>query len=102
VFGKHLPVFGDIGEAKLRARMRRRMRDVAAGEDNSAAARRDDTRKHFHRGALAGAIATEQRECPLLPKRDIEIEQYLARAVKGAYALGAQEVGHAACSSVPR
>jgi hypothetical protein len=37
-----------------------------------------------------------------LLKSEIDIEQDLARAVEGAQSLGAQEVRHAACSSVPR
>jgi hypothetical protein len=63
VFGKHLPVLGHIGEAEPGPRMRRRMGDVAAGEEDAAAFGRHDPSKRLHGRALARAVAPQQRQC---------------------------------------
>jgi hypothetical protein len=45
---------------------------------------RDYSRKGLHRRALAGAVTPEQRQRALFLKGEIDIEQDLACAVKGA------------------
>src|SRR4051812_16373516 len=99
---KHLPVLRYISQAELGARMRRRMGDVAAAEEDAAALGRHYSRQCLQSGALASAVTPQQCQRALFLKCEIKIEQDLACAVKGAHSLGAQEVRHASCASVPR
>src|SRR4051794_15645035 len=99
---KHLPVLRYVSQAELGARMRRRVGDVAAGEEDTAALGRHYSRQCFQGRALASAVTAQQCQRALFLKGEIEIEQDLACAVKRAQSLGTQEVRHSACASVPR
>src|ERR1700742_3767145 len=102
VLREYLPILGYISEAELSAHMWRRASDIVAGKEDAAAPNRHYSSKRLHGCALASAIAPEQCQRAFFRKDEIDIEQDLARAVKGAQFFSAEELCHCECASVPR
>ena len=82
--------------------VRRRVRDVAAVEDDRAAVGLDDAADRLQQRALAGAVRAEQRDDLALLDVEVDVEQHLPVVVAGVDAADEQQVGSALAPLVQR